>query len=90
LLGAVWGAATAQQPAPHQCKLYNCACEMARDRRLYENDNLFKLAQACWCDLARFNVAERTEKAHGDAMRDAYAAARKEGKIVLYIGNTGG
>ena len=75
---------------PHKCDLPTCACELAANKRLYENETLWQTAQACWGELAQFNIVERTEKAHGEAMIRAYAEARKAGKIVLYIANTGG
>jgi hypothetical protein len=98
-LGAALGVAAAQQAgqkaaqpeqAAKKCDRPGCYCPMTADRRLYENDYLFNKAQTCWCKLARFNVYENSEKAQGEAMRGAYAAARQDNKIVLYIGNTGG
>lgn len=98
-LGAALGVAAGQQAgrqaapqdgAAKKCTRPGCFCAMAADRRLYENDYLFKKAQTCWCVLAQVNVFENSEKSQGEAMRAAYAAARKDGKIVLYIGNTGG
>src|SRR5262245_4344512 len=89
-LGAVSAVVGQQFAGTHKCTLPNCACELAANKRLYENESLWQKAQVCWHELAQFNIVERTDKAHGEAMIRAYAEARKAGKIVLYIGNTGG
>ncbi len=73
-----------------RCPLDNCCGCFAEDKRHFENEGLWKLAQNCWLKLAQYNVREKTEKANGACLDRAYADARKTNKIVLYVGNTGG
>jgi hypothetical protein len=80
-----------KKPAKKICKLKNCACHIDwGNRKLFESEEVWKLSQACWGNLAQFNVTENTRKANSRCLERAYARARKAGKIVLYVGNTGG
>jgi hypothetical protein len=88
-------AAEAQKPGPKKlgwdrCPLKTCGCNVCLPRERFENDDLWKKSQACWCELAQVNITENSVKAHAQSLDRAYAEARKTGKIVLYIGNTGG
>lgn len=84
------GKKSPKPPLKKRCPLDNCCGCMADDKKHFENENLWKLAQSCWLDLAQYNVREKTEKANGSLLDRAYADARRTGKIVLYVGNTGG
>jgi hypothetical protein len=80
-----------KKPAKKVCKIHNCACHIDwGNRKLFETEEMWKLSQTCWGELAQVIVAEKTEKAHSRCLEKAYAQARKSGKIVLYVGNTGG
>jgi hypothetical protein len=72
-----------------KCTLENCGCDLD-SKELVENEDLLKKTRACWSVLAKYNVLDKTEEAHLKCLDQAYADARKSGKIVLYFGNTGG
>jgi hypothetical protein len=88
-------AAEAQTPARQKrdrekCTLKTCGCDVCLPRERFENDDPWKKSQVCWCELAQVNITENSVKAHAQCLARVYAQARKTGKIVLYIGNTGG
>jgi hypothetical protein len=95
LAGLLCVPAEAQKPAAtkqgeKRCTLKTCGCNVCLPRERFENDDLWKKSQVCWCELAGVNITENSVKAHAQCLDRVYADARKTGKIVLYIGNTGG
>ena len=65
-----------------------CECKLdERSRKMCETDDLWKKCNTCWGEIAQFQCLKGTKK---QIMDKACAEARKENKLVLYIGNTGG
>jgi hypothetical protein len=88
-------AADGQGPPPkkrgwEKCTLKTCGCHVCLPKERFDNEDLWKKSQVCWCELADVNITANTVKGHAQALDRVYADARKSGKIVLYIGNTGG
>ncbi|MCH8150679.1 MAG: hypothetical protein IH987_22360, partial [Planctomycetes bacterium] len=50
-------------------------------------ENLWKKCSTCWGEIAQYQC---TKGKKTEVLDTAFAEAKKAGKLVLYIGNTGG
>ena len=65
-----------------------CWCKReGRARRLCESDDLQKKCSVCWGEIAQYQCLRGTK---AEVLDKAYAQAKKEDKLLLYIANTGG
>jgi hypothetical protein len=79
------------------CKagLYNCGCKHGCHQwtstnprtPLFETEELCRQGSICWGDLAQFNCPSGKKAEVLDA---AFSQAKETGRLVLYLGNTGG
>ncbi len=65
-----------------------CWCKReGRRRSLCESEDLWKKCSTCWGEIAQHQC---TKGKKTEVLDTAFAEAKKAGKLVLYIGNTGG
>jgi hypothetical protein len=89
-----------QGAQPRACEKCKSACGLELSREWCESFDLYRLQMNCWCQIAQYHIGATggrcaesqkvTEKEWNDTMDKAYADAKKAGKMVLHIGNTGG
>lgn len=79
-----------RSPAKEECpKCKGCwGCQL--NRSFCESEDLWQKQKTCWCELAQFQCPGPSKKEHEETLDKGYAEAKKAGKLVLFIGNTGG
>jgi hypothetical protein len=82
------------------CPKCKTCCGLELSREWCESFALYKGQLTCWCEIAQFVIGTQggrsaesskiKEKEWAETMDQAFALAKKEKKLLLHIGNTGG